>query len=328
MRLRTKMRLELRFLFLSWVWIVGRALSEEREGSRRLSSSVSEIDSGIEMRGEDEDNDSKVEDIKHQKSAVRATAARREEQGRKEEEVEEKEGEGEKSAIKKKKKSEIAQRIKDLSKLKEFFRETYMEVVKGDLQHFSCFQTTWQLYHMHNVCIKKGNDGIITGIEERPNDWMHLKSENKHIASEEEWNDINMKPTMAIKIPTREISGATFVQGNNILNNCHQQEEEKKNPAHWMMKLGILFEMATCEATGKKYDLSEFKSPQIRLPFDGIFMHQCPQKSQHKWPWGDNVYRIVEEGMQDAGLLDKNYRFHDEFAFEPVSIAEKKNQGY
>ena len=88
----------------------------------------------------------------------------------------------------------------------------------------------------------------------------------------------------------------------------HQQEEEKQNPAHWMMKLGILFEMATCEKTGKKYDLSEFKSPQIQLPFDGIFMHQCPQKSQHKWPWGDNVYRIVEEGMQDAGLLDKNYR--------------------
>ena len=313
-------------LMVCWAWLF---CTQGQKGSsnRQLSSSIAEIDPHIEKRGNNDEQvetaDAKLHKARIQSSKAEATAVRngRGNGKRKEDEP------LSRSANQKRKKTEIADRNNDLAKLKDFFRETYMEIVKGDLTHFHCFQTPWNLYHMHNVCIKNGNDGIITGIEERPNDWMQMKSENQNIRSGEDWNELNMKPTMAIKIPTKEIKGVTFVQGNNVLSNCHQQEEEKKNPAHWMMKLGILFEMATCEKTGKKYKLSQFKSPQIELPFDGVFMHQCPQKSQHAWPWGDDVYKIVEEGMQDAGLLGSNYRFHDEFAFQPLSEIEKEKPG-
>merc|ERR1711871_1847646 len=92
------------------------------------------------------------------------------------------------------------------------------------------------------------------------------------------------------------------------------------------MKLGILFEMATCEKTGRKYKLSEFKSPHIDLPFDGIFMHQCPQKSQHAWPWGDDVYISPRTGIwlsKPDNIIAFRLKSYEIYG-EPRKIYDKK----
>ena len=81
---------------------------------------------------------------------------------------------------------------------------------------------------------------------------------------------------------------------------------KSQNPAHWLMKLGALFEISHCEHTGAKYHKTMFKS-DIGLPMNNLYMHQCPNATSTKWEWGMGIFKIVENALLDEGLLDKHY---------------------
>ena len=91
----------------------------------------------------------------------------------------------------------------DISELKKFFEDTFIEEVQGDKKNFHCFSNAWGFYHFHNACIKNGNDGIIVGFDENKLEWERLQKENAKFVSMDKWNSMVLKPTLAIQIPVR-----------------------------------------------------------------------------------------------------------------------------
>ena len=149
--------------------------------------------------------------------------------------------------------------------LKKFFEGAYIEKVKGmwdkktNTYMYTCFREGWALYHLHNVCVRAGLDGLVTGLEGTENDWMEMQKTNPNIISSDEFNIKNKKdqtgdaidPIKSIKIDKSHINKIIYLKGGALFNNCYQQTSSSLNPAHWLMKLGAMYEIAQCEISNK-----------------------------------------------------------------------------
>ena len=40
-----------------------------------------------------------------------------------------------------------------------------------------CFKEGWMLFHFHHVCTRGGQDGLMIGLKDVPNDWSNLAHE-------------------------------------------------------------------------------------------------------------------------------------------------------
>ena len=140
----------------------------------------------------------------------------------------------------------------------EFFKTTYIERVKGKWDpkkkyyQYDCFKDDWQIYHLHHVCTKGGYDGLVIGIDGQDNDWHHLSRKDNFIISPEEWNkrtELNTKfhPLRVQRLHKNDsVVAVKYLNGSTLYANCYQQPSESMNPAHWMMKLGTFYEIASC----------------------------------------------------------------------------------
>jgi hypothetical protein len=145
----------------------------------------------------------------------------------------------------------------------EFFRDTYIEKVKGNWDNkkkfykFDCFKDDWQLFHLHHVCTKGGYDGVVVGIEGIDNDWRHRAREGNNIISADEWNkhtELNTKfhPLRVHRLQDNDsVVDIRSMNGTSLYANCYQQPADSMNPAHWLMKLGTLYELASCSMRNK-----------------------------------------------------------------------------
>ena len=62
---------------------------------------------------------------------------------------------------------------KQTNELMNFFSTTYIEKVSSNHACEDCYKVGWMLYHLHHVCTRGGQDGIIVGLEGVNNDWWN-----------------------------------------------------------------------------------------------------------------------------------------------------------
>ena len=224
-----------------------------------------------------------------------------------------------------------------LNNLKEFFSTTYIEKVARDRGYGDCFKEGWNLYHFHHVCTRGGQDGIVIGVDGVDNDWSHMNLEpgREPTYSADEWNRVVLGsaakgttriPTEAIRIDPKEIGLVKYVRGPTLFMNCFQQTLESSNPAHWMMKLGTLFELSTCIIdTHKSFpDVPDIFNPHWPTPLKRFYMHQCSDPNLTGWNWGQVLFKIVEKALKMARILDKNYEKVDVCGYEKTKKTEIK----
>ena len=82
----------------------------------------------------------------------------------------------------------------------------------------------------------------------------------------------------------------TFYIGSTLYANCYQQPADSMNPAHWMMKLGTMFEIATCAIhnteLGPMNNMFMSGGPGAAdLPMKQLYLHQCPNPALTDWKW-------------------------------------------
>ena len=216
----------------------------------------------------------------------------------------------------------------EYQRLRDFFEDAYIQKVRGFKENSTqpyCFKEGWHLYHFHHVCTRGGQDGIVTGIVTVDNDWSSKKSDGSKyedlIFSADEWNalvigpTLNMKvrhPTLSIKIEPKEITSVNYIDEPSLFQNCFEQKLNSYNPAHWLMKLGVMMEMGFCSIESQesgeiKKDEGIFR-PLWNLPLNSWYMHQCADPDTTGWEWGKFVYQIVETVLVKAGVLSKNYK--------------------
>lgn len=208
----------------------------------------------------------------------------------------------------------------------EFLRETYIEKIKGNwdnkrkLFHFECFKEDWQLFHLHHVCIKGGYDGVVVGIEGIDNDWRHRVGQNPHIISADEWNkhtELNTKfhPLRVHRLQENDsVVDIRVMNGSSLYMNCYQQPADSMNPAHWLMKLGTLYELASCAVRNKQIgSFNDMFKNQWILPISQFYLHQCPNPFLTDWKWGENILTIIRDQVDQASIFSKdNPRFFND----------------
>ena len=167
----------------------------------------------------------------------------------------------------------------ELADLEKFFSSTYIEKVKANKENGNtayCFKEGWQLFHFHHVCTRGGQDGIVVGLGNVSNDWSHLATEKNldNIFSADDWDHVvspgsmagKRHPMAAHRINPHEIEKIAVIPGPTLFQNCFEQELDSYNPAHWMMKLGTLFELGNClkETTQKGGNENNFANQKIK----------------------------------------------------------------
>ena len=221
------------------------------------------------------------------------------------------------------------------SDLKKFFSSTYIEKIKGTWDVttngylYPCYKDGWSLFHLHHVCIKGGQDGLVTGLNENENDWSYMQNENKFIATNEEFNLKSQSPLIggtaqtggeidpikSIRVSTMNVNDVNYIPGGTLFANCFQQVSDSANPAHWMMKLGSFYEIAQCEISNRNLKMSRpdlHEVHQFRVPwkpFGTLFMHQCPNPVVSSWKWGDNMFNMIRNKLVEAGILMGGFRY-------------------
>lgn len=121
--------------------------------------------------------------------------------------------------------------------LDAFFATTYIERVKGTWQSstnsflFSCFKDSWNLFNLHHVCIKGGQDGIVVGLESVSNDWvLYSTGDNNFKVSAKDWDNTQgvalSHSLKSVRIKPEDVDSTTLIKGGTIFANCFQQSSD------------------------------------------------------------------------------------------------------
>ena len=79
--------------------------------------------------------------------------------------------------------------------------------------------------------------------------------------------------------------------------NCWNRYPKDTNPAHWLMKVHKLFELAQ---VAQEVPFASLET------FDSLALHQCASYDrvvrQSLWPWGKFIFQVATSNWLDAGL--------------------------
>ena len=124
-----------------------------------------------------------------------------------------------------------------------------------------------------------------------------------------EWNAIQgvslHTPLIARRMHKQSKYNVTWYNGNTLFSNCYQQDDTSSNPAHWMMKLGLLYELTICFSRNKD---NVFRD-KISLPFRQMYMHQCADPFSTKWLWGSTLFDIVARQMIANNIINAGTKY-------------------
>jgi hypothetical protein len=139
--------------------------------------------------------------------------------------------------------------------LKEFFKTTFLRKETGAYTlsgkktiYAKGYNPSWSLYRFHHVCVRGGNDGIFVGID----GVKSVAPESLSTISPGEWNDLVGSrfndPLTAFILennPSVQLN-PVFFRNSTIFSNCNRQHSLAYNPSLFMMKIGFIYELASC----------------------------------------------------------------------------------
>lgn len=206
--------------------------------------------------------------------------------------------------------------LNTIEDLKEFFRETYLRKETGDYSltnkktsYATGFNPTWGFYRFHHVCLRGGSDGVFVGMDGVKS--VALPQDNG--LSPGEWNDLigsrfNDPLTAFVlenKPDTPLLINPAFFPNSTLFTNCNRQHSFAFNPSTFLMKLGFMYELASClQANLGRHKV--FKK-DLALPFKQIFMHQCPNPDSSRWEWGKSTWHVIEKKLHEAMLFQDSH---------------------
>ena len=204
--------------------------------------------------------------------------------------------------------------------LSDFFKNTYVEKVAGNWDNKKKFFVVpgyingWEMFHFHHVCIRSGSDGMYVGLDGVENHWERT---NQRILLPPEWNKYakirGLLPFFLHRIQqTTQLFNVTTKIGSTWFQNCFHQREKSANPAHWMMKLGVWYEIALCQSY---YNQSNIFQNTIKLPYDHVQMSQCPSLQLSDWKWGVNLWHVVKR-RSDLALMTGSNTLYDNIGYQ------------
>ena len=95
-----------------------------------------------------------------------------------------------------------------------------------------------------------------------------------------------------------------YFANSTLFTNCNRQHSFAFNPSSFLMKLGFFYELGSCLL--KNFGRQKVFKNDLLLPFNQIFMHQCPNPESSKWSWGQSTWHIIEKKLQEAVLFKDN----------------------
>ena len=100
-----------------------------------------------------------------------------------------------------------------------------------------------------------------------------------------------------------------FPLGSTWYQNCFHQRAKSANPAHWLMKLGVWYEVAICQSN---YSSSNIFEQNIRLPYDHVVMAQCPSfQFLNQWQWGQTAFDAIRHRSDIARMTGPNTKYYN-----------------
>lgn len=148
--------------------------------------------------------------------------------------------------------------LQDLNALQTFFSTTFMRKETGyyngdvrDGKYAAGFNPSWAFFRFHHVCLRGANDGIFVGIDGVTSN-VNDKSQT---LSMEEWNDLIGSrfndPLTAYILESNPIISNTsmrplYFRNSTLFTNCNRQHSFAFNPSQFLMKLGFMYEFASC----------------------------------------------------------------------------------
>ena len=128
-----------------------------------------------------------------------------------------------------------------VDRLKNFFSTTFVRKVKGVFDPKTKkylgvgYNTAWEMYHLHHVCVRGGADGIFVGIEGHDKDWGVTK-ENDYV-SPAEWAKATRgsQPLGLLRIRHELLAkydNITQLTEGAFFANCFRQPSNTSNPVY------------------------------------------------------------------------------------------------
>jgi hypothetical protein len=170
--------------------------------------------------------------------------------------------------------STIALVINTPEDLNEFFKYTFIQKETGfydkqdkKIKFAPGFNPSWAIYRFHHVCVKGGNDGIYVGID----GIKSISEDSENTLKASEWNDIIGSrfndPLTAYTLENSQNmkTNPVFFANSTLFTNCNRQQFSSHNQAHFIMKIGFMYELSKCLISnlGRR---KVFKN-DLRLPF-------------------------------------------------------------
>mmetsp|Transcript_7125 Transcript_7125/g.14230 ORF Transcript_7125/g.14230 Transcript_7125/m.14230 type:complete len:447 (-) Transcript_7125:3600-4940(-) len=166
----------------------------------------------------------------------------------------------------------------DINELKSSRFESYYRV--DDLR----------VFHAHDICVRNNNDGLFV----RP----PLQGFAAREAAERFKNTpLSLEQNVKAIDETTEIR---YFDDPTYIVNCWRRWETDTNPAHWMMKLGVLFSLSLRSLNYRDRANNEAVPRMDQILH--IFFHQCANPFHNKWEWGQYVWRIISSSLPPASL--------------------------
>jgi len=206
--------------------------------------------------------------------------------------------------------------INSSTEVTAFFNTTYLERLGGAWDWkkkryvVPGYINGWEMFHGHHVCIREGTDGLYFGLVGQENSWTSMATATKknRIVTEEEYHKYakarGLVPLHPLRLHYKGIVNVTMRHGSTLLMNCFHQHIKSSNPAHWMMKLGVLYETALCQSGNNRTNI--FDNVNMKLPFNNIQMAQCSLPELSDWRWGKNMWEIIKHRSDLAGMTDND----------------------
>ena len=176
--------------------------------------------------------------------------------------------------------------------LQMFFKETYIRKETGIFSPISKnyqegYDSGWDLYRLHHVCIPKGGEGIFVGLKDVDNKWKtpDRPFSNQYVA-EEDWNvmkkltqDIFKRNqvlsyrTQRFDLKEKPPKKVTLLEGGSYFFNCdYPSLFEQYSDSDFISRLSVLYELALFHLKNSGEEIWKISWP---VPFKNILTNRC-----------------------------------------------------
>jgi hypothetical protein len=143
------------------------------------------------------------------------------------------------------------------------------------------------------------------GLKDAPTGWKEKEAEksSKHyLVSEQEWNNLkhvndfkkNLMETYVARrldLKARSYSKIIYLEDSTFFFNCEQHSRDLIAHGDWVVKHGVLYELANFFGKNKGKKTFKYRWP---VPFRAVFMNRCGDPAKADWNFGSPIMEIVK----------------------------------